>query len=48
VVGPGAGGVGVRGFTLSFDSTTSGLSRTKPVARKLDWILLDENALLNT
>jgi hypothetical protein len=48
VVGPSKGGVGVRGFTSSFNSTTSRLSRTKPVAQKLDWILLDENALSNT
>jgi hypothetical protein len=36
VVGPSKGGVGVQGFTLSFDSTTSRLSRTKPVAWKLN------------
>jgi hypothetical protein len=48
VVGSSKGSVGVQGFTSSFNSTTSGLSRTKPVAQKLDWILLDKNALSNT
>ena len=48
VVGLGAGGVGVRGFTSSFDSTTSGSSRTKPVAQKLDVIFPFKNAFSNT
>ena len=47
-VGPSGGGVGVRGFTSSLDSTTSGLSGTKPVALKLDRILSFEKTLSNT
>ena len=45
---PGRGGVGVRGLTSSFDSTTIGLLGTKPVARKLDWMFAFENASSNT
>jgi hypothetical protein len=47
-VGPGAGGVGVQGLTSSLDSTTSRSSGTKPVAQKLDKILLFEIALSYT
>lgn len=42
-VGTGAGGIAARSFTSSFDSTTSGLSETKPVSLKPDLILIDEN-----
>ena len=42
------GGVGVRGLTSSLDSTTSGLSGTRPVALKLNKMLLFKIALLYT
>jgi hypothetical protein len=48
LVRPGKGGVGVRGSTSSLDSTDSRLSGTKPVALKLDRMLLFKIALLYT
>jgi hypothetical protein len=43
-LGPGAGGVGVRGLTLSLDSTTFGLSEARAVTLELDVISSDEKA----
>ena len=45
---PSRGSVGVRGLTLSFDSTTNRLLGTKLVTLKLKRIFAFKNAFLNT